>query len=335
MRHRPTRPVTAPLPYALRPARQLAPALILLAAALSCALPVMATAVAGAAAATAAAAAATGLPVERAVPGGVVLLRFTPADRAAAIATPPQLRFGDAAVLVLPPDAALGRSDWLAVVGIPLAQPPGPATATIIGSSIGASAAAEPSRTLQFTVRRAHYRTQRLRVPPAQVDLSAADLQRVEGEHAHLHAALATFSAPAPLNLRLRPPIAGPRSSSFGLRRVFNGAARDPHSGMDIAAPLGAPVHAAAAGQVLDTGSYFFNGNTVLIDHGGGLITMYCHLSSIAVSNGQSLQAGDLIGAVGATGRVTGPHLHFGVALNRAFVDPALFLRAAAGASRP
>ena len=260
------------------------------------------------------------------MPGGIAFVDITANVTENGSAQPPTVQFGDAPVMVVQ-RTRNHATQWLAVVGIPLAQAPGHAQLRV-----GAGAQAVMK---DFTVRAAHYRTQRLTVEPAKVDLSSADLERVAREHELIHAALATFSNTAPGSLRLAAPIAGTRSSSFGLRRFFNGAARDPHSGMDIAAPTGTPVHAAAAGTVVNTGDYFFNGNTVIIDHGEGLITMYCHLSKIEVQQGQQLAARALIGVVGATGRVTGPHLHFGVALNRAFVDPALFLPRAAAASRP
>jgi murein DD-endopeptidase MepM/ murein hydrolase activator NlpD len=225
----------------------------------------------------------------------------------------PDVRFDGNRVMLL-----RRNGGWRAVVGIPLAQEPGEMRVTI-----------ERDGAVQqrpIVVAGKEYAAQYLKVPPRQVDLAPADAARVEVEQQRIRAALATFSEAPPATLRMRPPLGGPRSSSFGLRRFFNQQPRNPHSGMDIAAPTGTPVVAPADGRVVDTGDYFFNGKSVFIDHGQGLVTMYCHLSAIDVKTGQTVRTGEKIGAVGATGRVTGPHLHWGVALNRALVDPALFL---------
>lgn len=250
----------------------------------------------------------TQLPLQRPAPGGVVTVLLGESAQA------PRASLDGIPLLVRKQGA-----QWAAVVGLRLAALPGRA-------SIAVQTAAEPEHRVSFEIKPWHYAQQRLKVARGQVDLAKDDLARFERERAHSEQVMATFSDTPPASLQLRPPVPGPRSSSFGLRRVFNGQARSPHSGMDIAAPQGTPVLAPAPGRVIDTGDYFFNGNTVWLDHGAGWLTMYCHLSAISVKVGDEVAAGTPIGEVGATGRATGPHLHWGVSLNRAMVDPALFL---------
>jgi murein DD-endopeptidase MepM/ murein hydrolase activator NlpD len=212
-------------------------------------------------------------------------------------------------------------ADWLAVVGIPLAADPAAPQALEVIDAEGRE------RRLGFDLQDKRYAEQQLKVAPRHVELSPPDQARAQRERAHLREVLRRFSAErAPATLRLQMPVEGPRSSSFGLRRVFNGQPRNPHGGMDIAAPTGRPVRSAAAGEVLDTGDYFFNGQTVIVDHGQGFLSLYCHLSAIDTAPGRQVEAGSLLGKIGATGRVTGPHLHFSVYLNAQSVDPALFL---------
>jgi murein DD-endopeptidase MepM/ murein hydrolase activator NlpD len=248
------------------------------------------------------------LPQENPVPGGVKIIRLDSAG--------PAMPYVDAdgyRALVVQ-----DGSSWVAVIGIPLSAPLG-MRKVIVRQANG-------RQEIEFPVHDKHYVSQYLKVAPGQVNLSAPDLARVNQEKIRIDHALSRWSDSAPESLRLAQPVPGPRSSSFGSRRIFNGESRNPHSGMDIAAPSGTPVRIPIAGTVVDTGEFFFNGNTVFVDHGRGLISMYCHLSAIDVAPGQHLAAGTRIGAVGMTGRATGPHLHWGLNLNRAWVDPELFL---------
>jgi hypothetical protein len=248
------------------------------------------------------------LPHESAVPGGVKIIRLNIVSD-----VPPYVEADGHRALVVQEGTS-----WIAVVGIPLAAPLGTRQVTVRGAT--------GRQEIDFTVGDKHYASQSLKVAPRQVDLSPADLARVTREREALDRALDHWSDAPPDALRWAQPVPGVRSSSFGMRRIFNGQSRSPHSGMDIAAPTGTPVLAPVAGTVLLTAEYFFTGNTVLIDHGRGLISMYCHLSAIDVQPGQRIAAGARIGAVGMTGRATGPHLHWALSLNRAWVDPELFL---------
>lgn len=249
------------------------------------------------------------------VPGGVARLPLGPAAQRPVA----HVRQGGADVPLL----VLGDAhEWTALAGIALSATPGDAYITVQTAS--------GTRQVTYTVAPKRYAEQHLKVAPRTVDLSAEDMARYEHERDHQAVVMATWSEPAGAapSLRMAQPTPGRRSSSFGLRRVFNGQPRNPHSGMDIAAATGTPVLAPLAARVIDTGDYFFNGNTVWLDHGGGLLSMLCHLSAIDVQVGDVLAAGQRLGAVGATGRVTGPHLHWGVMLNRTMVDPALFMPA-------
>lgn len=248
-------------------------------------------------------------PRESRVPGGVARLAL------GAAAVRPEA-FSEGAPLWV----AGGIAGWWALVGIPLSATSGSRTIEI--HQDGAV------RHLHYAVAPKRYAEQRLKVAPRTVDLSPEDLARHERERAHQQQVIETFSAPPGNALPMQAPVPGPRSDSFGKRRFFNGQPRNPHSGMDIAAATGTPVRAPMVARVIDTGDYFFNGQTVWLDHGGGLLSMLCHLSRIDARPGDALAAGESLGAVGATGRVTGPHLHWTVMLNRTSVDPALFLTA-------
>ena len=243
------------------------------------------------------------------VPGGIAMVRL-PAD-----ADPASVRYEQRRVLV-----TRRENETYAIVGLALGVQPG-------RHYLEAKTLANKPLRLAFEVRDKAYETQRITIKDTRkVNPEKRDMERISREQKQIGAALNHWSDDTVVTLDFLKPVDGPLSSPFGLRRYFNDQPRKPHSGLDIAAGEGAPISAPAPGTVIDTGEFFFNGNTVFIDHGQGLITMYCHMSRIDVKPGQRVAAGEVIGAVGMTGRVTGPHLHWGVSLNNARVDPLLFL---------
>ncbi|MDT4807104.1 hypothetical protein FQZ97_399450 [compost metagenome] len=245
------------------------------------------------------------------VPGGVAVIQLGNGNET------PKASYQGKPVMVIKEE---GR-DWIAIVGIPLTVKPGTQQVQV---RQGAA-----SRSQNFTVGAKHYKEQRITLKNTrQVNPLPQDLKRIERELAEQTTAYRTFSPGTPSNLVLDKPVSGPLSSPFGLRRFFNGEERNPHSGLDFAVPAGTPIKTPAAGRVILIGDYFFNGRTVFVDHGQGFISMFCHMSKVEAQLGQQLPRGGVVGRVGATGRATGPHMHWNVSLNDARVDPAIFIGA-------
>jgi hypothetical protein len=256
-----------------------------------------------------------GQQLHRPVPGGVAVV---PVLDLTDSPTPPVVTLNAQRVLVIK-----GDRSWWAIVGIALDTEPGEHALVVSATST----TPQPS-TVTLTVEPYNYKSQHITLKNrAMVSPPPQTLKRIKRELNEQLAAYATFSDFAPSNLIFEAPVSGRLSSPFGLRRYFNGKPRHPHSGLDFAAPTGTPVKSPADGRILMIGDLYFNGLTVFIDHGQGVISMFCHLSGINHLPGDVVKRGDVVGVVGSTGRSTGPHLHWNVSLNGARVDPALFLR--------
>lgn len=242
------------------------------------------------------------------VPGGITVVELMDADGPA-----PRAYLGNERVMVI------GRGgQWRAIVGVPLSW--NGELPLVVLAATGEMKYDLAVRAKEYGVQHIRLKNQRL------VEPNAEDLQRIEREQREIQAAFAHWRDIDAPDMRFDLPARGRLSGNFGLRRFFNDAPRQPHSGIDIAAPSGTPVVAPADGIVLQTGDYFFNGRTLFLDHGQGLVSMYNHLHRIDVDVGMPVTRGQQIGEVGASGRATGPHLHWAVGLNGARVDPLLFV---------
>ncbi len=253
---------------------------------------------------------ALALPKESPVPGGIAIVRLGVESTQAA----PRAWLGDQPVWV-----STENGQWVAVVGLALDLQAGSHDLRVDDG--------RTERHVDFTVHAKNYPAQHIRLKDSsKVTLSPADEARAVAEIAEIQKLKRHWRDEEAVDSRFIQPAAGRLASRFGLRRFFNGEARAPHSGLDVAIPRGTPIKATARGTVLAVGDYFFNGKTVFVDHGNGLISMVCHLDRIDVQAGDPVNQGQRVGLSGMTGRASGPHLHWSMVLNGVMVDPELFV---------
>jgi hypothetical protein len=213
---------------------------------------------------------------------------------------------------------------WFALAGVDVEAPPGPSQLKIV-VRLSQGAVSDLTRTVE--IHPAHYRTGSLTVLPKFVEPGPDALKQIEAE-SQLKAKIFAASAAEPLwTSSFRAPVTAAPTDSFGTRRTFNGKLASIHKGMDYRAAMGTPVHAGNSGVVVLARTLYYEGNCVIIDHGLGLFTLSMHFSRIDAKEGQHVAVGDQLGLSGATGRVTGPHLHWAVRWQGAYLDPAKLLR--------
>jgi murein DD-endopeptidase MepM/ murein hydrolase activator NlpD len=245
------------------------------------------------------------LPIDSRIPGGIAVIDLHSQEEM-------EVSFNNRKILQIKDE----NNNYWAIIGIPLKQGLGEVSYQINGIN------------KQFLIKDKAYKEQYLTVKRKHSNPPADQIKRIQKESRLSKKVFTSFSninKNSKFNAFLLP-SQGPISSPFGLKRFFNKQPRRPHSGIDIAAPRGADILAPAAGKIVLTGNFFFNGNSIFIDHGQGLITMYCHMDTLEVEQGKMVSAGELIGKVGSTGRATGPHLHWTVSLNNTRIEPLLFL---------
>ena len=250
-------------------------------------------------------------PVINAVPGGVVTVNL-----GSSFKNTSKVFFKKNRVLI-----KSDKNEWQALIGLPLKIKAGQHKIRIVDT--------KGKKTYKtFYVKNKDYETRHITISNKRmVSPTKKDIERHYKEKPLMVAALKTWSENKNTQTNFISPVEGRFSSIFGLKRIYNKQKRiRRHTGLDIAAPQGTKIISPAKGRVIRTGSYFFTGNTVFVDHGQGLITMYCHLNKTHVKAGQQLKQGENIGTVGMTGRVSGPHLHWVVNLNNTKVDPKLFI---------
>jgi murein DD-endopeptidase MepM/ murein hydrolase activator NlpD len=208
---------------------------------------------------------------------------------------------------------------WTTILGVDLDAKPGKHIANVLFTMQDGSV---DKREAVIEVEPKKFPTTELKVDEKYVELSKPDLARANRETKETEAIYATITNEMLWDQPFSIPIPGEAGTNFGHRRIFNGQPRAPHTGADLRAKTGTPIHATNRGRVVLAKSLFFTGNTVILDHGLGVYSLYAHLSQIDVKPGDMLSSGQLLGLAGATGRVTGPHLHWGMRVQGARVDP-------------